>query len=235
MENTKQNVDFTEVAKFESLAHRWWDTQGEFKSLHDINSLRISYIDQHAHLSGKQALDVGCGGGILAEGMARQGARVTGIDLAEAALAAGRLHMQASGLEIDYRNITAEEWAALQPGSFDVVTCMEMLEHVPDPAMTVSACARLVKPGGHVFFSTINRNPKSFLFAIVGAEYVLGLLPRGMHEYARFIRPAELSRWARSAQLDMAHLAGIIYNPILRSYSLGRDVSVNFLLHARKP
>lgn len=234
MYNTRPNVDVVEVAKFESLSHHWWDTQGEFKPLHDINPLRLDYIDRHARLNGKQALDVGCGGGILAEGMAGCGASVTGIDLAEAALAAGRLHMKASNLNIDYRNIAAEELAALQPESFDVVACMEMLEHVPDPAATVFACGRLAKPGGHVFFSTINRNPRSFLLAIVGAEYVLRLLPRGTHEYARFIRPTELSRWVRGAQLDVAHLTGMTYNPLTRGSALSNNVSVNYLLHARK-
>lgn len=234
MQNSKVNADSTELAKFERNAHRWWDTQGEFKPLHDINPLRLDYIDRRARLKGKQVLDVGCGGGILAEGMTRKGARVTGIDLGDAALTAARSHAMESGLAIEYRNIPVEELAAAQPGSFDVVACMEMLEHVPDPATAIFACARVAKPGGHVFFSTINRNPKSFLFAIVGAEYVLGMLPKGTHEYARFIRPAELARWARNARLDLVHIAGMSYNLITRSYKLTGDVTVNYLAHAVK-
>jgi 2-polyprenyl-6-hydroxyphenyl methylase / 3-demethylubiquinone-9 3-methyltransferase len=234
MQNSKVNADSTELAKFERNAHRWWDTQGEFKPLHDINPLRLDYIDRRARLKGKQVLDVGCGGGILAEGMTRKGARVTGIDLADAALTAARSHATESGLAIEYRNIPVEELAAAQSASFDVVTCMEMLEHVPDPATAIFACTRAAKPGGHVFFSTINRNPKSFLFAIVGAEYVLGMLPKGTHEYARFIRPAELARWARNARLDLVHIAGMSYNLITRSYKLTGDVTVNYLAHAVK-
>jgi 2-polyprenyl-6-hydroxyphenyl methylase/3-demethylubiquinone-9 3-methyltransferase len=234
MQNSKVNADSTELAKFERNAHRWWDTQGEFKPLHDINPLRLDYIDRRARLKGKQVLDVGCGGGILAEGMTRKGARVTGIDLGDAALTAARSHAMESGLAIEYRNIPVEELAAAQPGSFDVVACMEMLEHVPDPATAIFACARVAKPGGHVFFSTINRNPKSFLFAIVGAEYVLGMLSKGTHEYARFIRPAELARWARNARLDLVHIAGMSYNLITRSYKLTGDVTVNYLAHAVK-
>jgi 2-polyprenyl-6-hydroxyphenyl methylase/3-demethylubiquinone-9 3-methyltransferase len=234
MQNSKVNADSTELAKFERNAHRWWDTQGEFKPLHDINPLRLDYIDRRARLKGKQVLDVGCGGGILAEGMTRKGARVTGIDLGDAALTAARSHATESGLAIEYRNIPVEELAAAQPGSFDVVTCMEMLEHVPDPATAIFACTRVAKPGGHVFFSTINRSPKSFLFAILGAEYVLDMLPKGTHEYARFIRPAELARWARDARLDLVHIAGMSYNFITRSYKLTGDVTVNYLAHAVK-
>jgi 2-polyprenyl-6-hydroxyphenyl methylase/3-demethylubiquinone-9 3-methyltransferase len=234
MQPRELNADPAEIGKFEDLAHQWWDATGEFKPLHEINPLRLDYIDLRARLKSKMVLDVGCGGGILAEAMARKGAQVTGIDLAEASLRAARRHMEASGLTIDYRLIAAEELAASEPQSFDVVTCMEMLEHVPDPAAVVDACSRLAKPGGHVFFSTVNRNPKSFLFAIVGAEYVLGLLPKGTHEFANFIRPSELSRWARDARLDVADLVGMSYNPFSRRYGLGRDVSVNYILHARK-
>jgi 2-polyprenyl-6-hydroxyphenyl methylase/3-demethylubiquinone-9 3-methyltransferase len=234
MQHVKPNADPAEIAKFEGLAHRWWDRAGEFRPLHDINPLRLDYIDQRARLEGKKVLDVGCGGGILSEGMARRGASVTGIDLAEASLVAARLHVQQAGLEIDYRNVAVEEVAAGQQESFELVTCMEMLEHVPDPASTVAACARLVRSDGHVFFSTVNRNAKSFLFAIVGAEYVLRLLPKGTHEYARFIRPAELSRWARGARLEVQDITGMTYNPLTRSYRLGRDVAVNYLVHARK-
>jgi 2-polyprenyl-6-hydroxyphenyl methylase/3-demethylubiquinone-9 3-methyltransferase len=234
MQHPKPNADPAEIAKFEGLADRWWDLQGEFKPLHDINPLRLDYVAQRARLDGRQVLDVGCGGGILTEAMARKGASVTGIDLAEAALAAARLHLHGSGLEIDYREIAAEELADTRPESFGIVACMEMLEHVPDPVSTIAACARLVKPDGHVFFSTINRNPKSFLFAIVGAQYLLNLLPRGTHEYGRFIRPSELSRWARNARLDIADITGMAYNPLTRGYRLTRDVSVNYLMHARK-
>ncbi len=232
---SQANVDHAEIAKFEALASRWWDPESEFKPLHDINPLRLEYIERQADgLAGKTVLDVGCGGGILAESMAARGAKVTGIDLGEAPLAVARLHALESGVDVDYRQVAAETLAEAQPAAFDVVTCMEMLEHVPDPAATVAACARLVKPGGTVVFSTINRNPKSFLFAIIGAEYVLRLLPRGTHEYARFIRPSELDRWARHAGLDTVDVTGMSYNPFTRRYWLGRDVSVNYLLATRK-
>lgn len=234
MQNAELNADHAEISKFEKLAYRWWDREGEFKPLHQINPLRLDYIDDRARLGGKRVLDVGCGGGILTEAMARRGATVTGIDLGEAPLAVARTHAQQSGLQIVYRQVAVEELAAEEPGSFDVVTCMEMLEHVPDPGSAVGACGRLVKPGGHVFFSTINRNPKAFLFAIVGAEYVLGMLPRGTHEYGKFIRPSELGRWARGGQLDLQDITGMIYNPLTRSYRLGRDVTVNYLVHARR-
>lgn len=225
------NVDDAEIAKFEQLASRWWDPQSEFKPLHDINPLRLDFIDQRAALKGKIVVDVGCGGGILAESMAERGAKVTGIDMGEAPLAVARLHLKESGQQVDYRRMTAEDLAAEQAGAYDVVTCMEMLEHVPDPASTIAACARLVKPGGKVFFSTINRNPKSWLFAIVGAEYVLNLLPRGTHEYTRFIRPSELERWARSASLELHELTGMHYNPLSQRYRLGPGVDVNYLAY----
>lgn len=228
------NVDHAEIAKFEALASRWWDPHSEFKPLHDINPLRLDYIDQNTGLDGKKVLDVGCGGGILAESMAGRGAEVTGIDLGEAPLAVAQLHLLESGQEVDYRRISAEELAAESPETFDVVTCMEMLEHVPDPSSTIAACASLVKPGGQVFFSTINRNPKSFLFAIVGAEYVLNLLPKGTHEYAKFIRPSELDHWARHAGLDTLDVTGMTYNPLTKRYSLGRDISVNYLMATQK-
>jgi len=225
------NVDHAEIAKFEALASRWWDPHSEFKPLHDINPLRLNWINDRVGLSGKQVLDVGCGGGILAESMATLGATVTGIDMGEAPLAVAKLHLKESGVPVGYRRVTAEELASEMPGAFDVVTCMEMLEHVPDPASTIAACARLVKPGGHVFLSTINRNPKSFLFAIVGAEYVLRLLPRGTHEYMKFIRPSELDRWTRAAGLSTREYTGMHYNPLTRQYSLGPGVDVNYIAH----
>ncbi|MDP2811582.1 MAG: bifunctional 2-polyprenyl-6-hydroxyphenol methylase/3-demethylubiquinol 3-O-methyltransferase UbiG [Rhodocyclaceae bacterium] len=229
------NADPLELDKFGELAHRWWDPNSEFKPLHDINPLRLAWIDRNCGLSGKQVLDVGCGGGLLSEGMAALGACVTGIDLSEKALAVARLHLLESGRQADYRLISAEHLAAERPASFDVVTCLEMLEHVPDPASTVRACAELVKPGGQVFFSTLNRNPKSFLFAVVGAEYLLNLLPRGTHDYDRFIRPAELARYCRNCHdggLSVAEIIGMSYNPLTRTYALGRDTSVNYLLRA---
>ncbi|MCP5284502.1 MAG: bifunctional 2-polyprenyl-6-hydroxyphenol methylase/3-demethylubiquinol 3-O-methyltransferase UbiG [Burkholderiaceae bacterium] len=230
------NVDAQELAKFSELAHRWWDPDSEFRPLHQINPLRLDWIDGLASLGGKQVLDVGCGGGILAESMAGRADRVTGIDLAARPLGVARLHaLEAGVLNVDYREIAAEALAAESPSSFDVVTCMEMLEHVPDPASTVRACTALVKPGGWVFFSTLNRNPKSFLFAIVGAEYVLRLLPRGTHEYARFIRPSELARFARDAGLDVQTMKGMEYNPLTRRYWLSADTSVNYLLACRRP
>jgi 2-polyprenyl-6-hydroxyphenyl methylase/3-demethylubiquinone-9 3-methyltransferase len=224
------NVDQAEIGKFDELAHRWWDPDGEFKPLHDINPLRLEWIERHAGLAGKQVLDVGCGGGILAESMARRGARVTGIDLSEKALRVAQLHLQKEALPVRYEKAAVEEFAALHAGEFDVVTCMELLEHVPEPPAMVAACARLVRPGGHVFFSTINRNPKAYLFAVIGAEYVLGLLPRGTHDYQRFIRPSELSRWAREAGLRSEEIIGMTYNPLTRRYSLGRDCDVNYLV-----
>lgn len=228
------NVDPGEVAKFDELAHRWWDPEGEFRPLHEINPLRLDYVERRAPLADARVLDVGCGGGILAESMARRGARVTGIDMARAPLEVARMHLLESGLEVDYRQVPVEELAREMPGAFDVVTCMEMLEHVPDPTSVIRACAQLVRPGGDVFFSTINRNPRAFLFAIVGAEYLLRLLPRGTHEYARFIRPSELTRWARAAGLETRHLGGLSYNPLSREYRLDDDVQVNYLMHAAR-
>jgi len=229
------NADPSELAKFSALAHRWWDPTSEFRPLHEINPLRLAHIERLAGgLAGKRVLDVGCGGGILAEAMAAKGAAVTGIDLAEKPLKVAMLHRLEVGSATDYRLVSAEDLARESPGAFDLVTCMEMLEHVPDPASTVRACGELVKPGGPVFFSTINRNPKSFLFAIVGAEYVLRLLPKGTHEYARFIRPSELSGMCRGATLDVFDLTGMTYNPITRVYSLGRDVDVNYLIASRR-
>ena len=230
------NVDAQELAKFSELAHRWWDPESEFRPLHQINPLRLEWIDELASLRGKQVLDVGCGGGILAEAMARRSAHVTGIDLAAKPLGVARLHALEAGVaNLDYREIATEALAAEQPGSFDVITCMEMLEHVPDPSAVVRACATLVKPGGWVFFSTLNRNPKSFLFAIVGAEYVLGLLPKGTHEYARFIRPSELARWSRDAGLSLHGSRGMEYNPFTRRYWLSDDTSVNYMIACRRP
>ncbi len=233
--HTTDNVDPAELAKFSDLAHRWWDTESEFRPLHQINPLRLNWIADIAPIDGQRVLDVGCGGGILADAMARRGAEVLGIDLATKALRVAQLHaLEAQTPRVQYREISAEALAAEQPESFDVVTCMEMLEHVPDPSSVVRACARLVKPGGHVFFSTINRNPKSFLFAIVGAEYVLNLLPKGTHEYAKFIRPSELARYAREAGLELQHTKGLEYNPLSRRYWLSGDTSVNYMLGTRK-
>ncbi len=229
------NVDPAELAKFSELAHRWWDPESEFRPLHQINPLRLDWIARQAPLSGQQVLDVGCGGGILAEAMARQGAEVLGIDLATKSLKVAQLHALESGLSnISYREVAVEALATERPASFDVVTCMEMLEHVPDPASVVKACADLVKPGGWVFFSTLNRNPKSFLFAIVGAEYVLNLLPRGTHDYARFIRPSELLRWGRQVGLESRELRGMSYDPLSGRYALGNDSDVNYLVHLVK-
>ncbi len=230
------NVDRAEIAKFEELAHRWWDRHSEFKPLHDINPLRANYIDEHSPVAGKQLLDVGCGGGILAEAMAVRGANVTGIDMGEAPLAVARLHQLESNVSVNYRRITAEELAAEEPGQYDVVTCMEMLEHVPDPASIIDACAKLCKPGGDLYFSTLNRNPKSYAFAIIGAEYVLKLLPKGTHDYAKFIRPSELAEWVRQANLQLRDITGMVYNPLTQRYKLdARDVSVNYLMHVKKP
>lgn len=233
---TPINVDRAEIAKFEELAHRWWDRHSEFKPLHDINPLRANYIDQHSPVAGKQLIDIGCGGGILAEAMAQRGANVTGIDMGEAPLAVARLHQLESGVSVNYRQLTAEAIAAEMPGQFDVVTCMEMLEHVPDPASVIRACATLCKPGGDLYFSTISRNPKAWLLAIVGAEYVLNLLPKGTHDYAKLIKPSELAGWLRDADLLIADMTGMTYNPLTKQYRLNpRDVSVNYLVHVRKP
>ncbi|AXT45349.1 MULTISPECIES: bifunctional 2-polyprenyl-6-hydroxyphenol methylase/3-demethylubiquinol 3-O-methyltransferase UbiG [Chromobacterium] len=229
------NVDETEIDKFSQLAHKWWDMSGEFKPLHEINPLRLGFIDERAAITGKQVLDVGCGGGILAESMASLGAAVTGIDLAKKSLKVAQLHSLESGVAVDYRCVAVEELAEESPASFDVVTCMEMLEHVPDPQSVVRSCASLVKPGGWVFFSTLNRNAKSYLLAVVGAEYVLNMLPRGTHEYARFLKPSELSRMARNAGLDMDAVRGMSYNPLTRIYSLGEDTAVNYLMACRRP
>ena len=229
------NADPAELAKFSDLAHRWWDPESEFRPLHQINPLRLAWIDELASLSGKQVLDVGCGGGILSDSMARKGAQVTGIDLSTKALRVAQLHaLEASTAGVSYREVSAEALAEEQPASFDVVTCMEMLEHVPDPASVVRACATLVKPGGWVFFSTINRNPKSFLFAIVGAEYLLQMLPKGTHEYAKMIRPSELAGYCRAANLDLAQTRGMEYNPLTKRYWLSQNTSVNYLLATRK-
>jgi 2-polyprenyl-6-hydroxyphenyl methylase/3-demethylubiquinone-9 3-methyltransferase len=228
------NVDPLELDKFSSLAHRWWDPQSEFKPLHDINPLRLEYIERIAGLDGKRVLDVGCGGGILTEAMAACGARVTGIDLAEKPLKVAQLHLFESGHQIEYMQIAAEDLAQGRRGEYDVVTCMELLEHVPDPAATVRACADLVAPGGWCFFSTINRNPKSYLLAVIGAEYILKLLPRGTHDYARFIKPSELAAMCRKAELDVAGVIGMTYNPLTRRYTLGRDADVNYILHCRR-
>ncbi len=235
MTTVRDNVDLAELAKFDSLASRWWDTEGDFKPLHDINPLRMDWIRQHVKLSGCRALDIGCGGGILAESMAAANATVTGIDMAEGPLSVARLHQHESGAKVDYRQATAEDLAATEAGEFDIVTCLEMLEHVPDPSQVVRSCAELVKPGGHVFFSTINRNPKSFLFAIVGAEYVLKLLPSGTHDYAKFIRPSELEEWARNAGLLLEASIGMHYNPLSKEYSLGSNIDVNYLMYFQRP
>ncbi|WP_323844661.1 bifunctional 2-polyprenyl-6-hydroxyphenol methylase/3-demethylubiquinol 3-O-methyltransferase UbiG [Microbulbifer magnicolonia] len=230
------NVDPAEIAKFEQLASRWWDREGEFKPLHEINPLRANYIDQRAPVAGKKLLDVGCGGGILTEAMAQRGAEVTGIDMGEAPLNVAKLHALESGVKVDYRRIPVEELAREQPASFDIVTCLEMLEHVPDPASVIRACADLVKPGGQLFFSTINRTAKGWLLAVVGAEYVLRLLPKGTHEYAKFIRPSEMGAWLREAELEIRDITGMTYNPLTRSYKLNpRDVDVNYLVYASKP
>lgn len=228
------NMDKTEVDKFNSLASRWWDPESEFKPLHSMNPIRLDYIDSKAKLGGKAVLDIGCGGGILAESMAQCGAKVTGIDMAEDVLAIARMHLLESGLNIDYRQLTAEQLAKQQPGSFDVITCMELLEHVPDPGSLVKACATLIKPGGHVFFSTINRNSKAYLFAIIGAEYILGMLPKGTHDFAKFIKPSELSSWIRRTGLTTQNFSGIKYHPLTQSFTLSDDVSVNYIIHAYK-
>lgn len=229
------NADPAELEKFGELAHRWWDPQSEFKPLHEINPLRLNWIEGIiGGFQGKKILDIGCGGGLLSEGMARRGAQVTGIDLSEKPLGVAKLHLLESGQKVDYRLISAEALAAESPAQFDVVTCLEMLEHVPDPVSIINASATLVKPGGQVFFSTINRNLKAYLMAVVGAEYLLKLLPKGTHDYARFIRPSELSRWAKAAELEPCEMIGLSYNPITQSYSLGRDTDVNYLMATSK-
>ena len=230
------NVDPHEIHKFEQLASRWWDRNSEFKPLHDINPLRANWIDKLAPVAEKNLLDVGCGGGILCEAMAQRGATVTGIDMGDAPLAVGNLHKLESGLDINYVKATAEDYAKDYAGAFDTVTCLEMLEHVPDPSSVVTACAKMTKPGGTIFFSTINRNPKSYLLAVIGVEYILRMLPKGTHEYAKFIRPSELGEWMRNAGLEMTHMTGLVYNPITKTYRLNkRDVDVNYMICARKP
>ncbi len=229
------NVDHSEVNKFESLAARWWDPNSEFRPLHEINPLRLEYIDSIAGLSGKKVLDVGCGGGILAESMAAKGADVTGIDMGETNLKVAKLHLLESGEKVNYRHIPVEQLAAEEAGQYDVVTCMEMLEHVPDPASIINACSQLVKPDGHVFFSTLNRNPKSYLFAIIGAEYILKMLPKGTHDFEKFIKPSELDRWIREAGLSSRDITGLVYNPLTGVYRLNpNDVAVNYMVHTRK-
>lgn len=228
------NADPSEVQKFSDLAHRWWDPNSEFKPLHDINPLRLNWIDQTIGLNGKKVIDIGCGGGILSESMAARGAVVTGIDLSDKALSVARLHLLETGAKVDYQHIAAESMATEHPATFDVVTCLEMLEHVPDPQQTVAACAQLVKPGGDVFLSTLNRNPKAYLFAIIGAEYILNMLPKGTHDYAKFIKPAELVRMTRNTGLDLVSMIGMSYNPLTKVYSLGDDTSVNYMIHLRR-
>ena len=231
MNNTK-NIDHNEIAKFEALATRWWDPESEFRTLHQINPLRLDFINERAPLEGKKVLDMGCGGGILSESMATRGARVTGIDMGEKPLAVAKLHLKESGLEVDYRQTTAEALAIEEPESFDIITCMEMVEHVPDPASVINACSRLVRPGGELFFSTINRTPKAWLFAIVGAEYLLNILPKGTHTYEKFIRPSELEKWARESGLVSKEITGMHYNPFTDHYWLAPGVEVNYLLHS---
>ncbi len=234
MSATNANVDENELAKFEALAYRWWDKESEFKPLHDINPLRLNFIDENAGLKGKKVLDIGCGGGILSESMVKRGAQVKGIDLGEAPLAVAKIHAKEQNLNIEYQAISAETLATQEPASFDIITCMEMLEHVPNPAAIVEACAKLAKSDGHIFFSTINRNPKSFLFAIIGAEYILSLLPKGTHEFEKLIRPSELDRWIRHASMHTYEIIGMTYNPFNKSYKLSADTSVNYIIHARK-
>jgi len=235
MTQTSLNVDPQEIKKFEDLASRWWDPNSEFKPLHEINPLRLNFINQNADIAGKTVLDVGCGGGILAESMAAKGANVTGIDMGAAPLNVAKLHLLESDQTVEYKQITAEDMAKEKPAHFDVVTCMEMLEHVPDPSSIIQSCFELVKPGGHVFFSTINRNPKSYLLAIIGAEYILRMLPKGTHDYRKFIKPSELHRWARQAGLNIHKLIGMTYNPLTKIYSLGDDVDVNYIMYAQRP
>lgn len=228
------NFETAELDKFSAMAHKWWDKNSEFKPLHDINPLRLQYIDQKVSLQGKRVLDVGCGGGILSESMAQKGAVVTGIDLGEKALNVAKLHSLESGVAVDYQHVSAEALAEAAPASYDVVTCLEMLEHVPDPSSIIQACSTLVKPGGHVFFSTIHRNPKAYLYAVIGAEYLLRMLPRGTHDYAKFIKPSELAAWMRQAGLTLQNQIGMQYNPMTQQYRLGSDVSVNYMVHAQK-
>jgi 2-polyprenyl-6-hydroxyphenyl methylase/3-demethylubiquinone-9 3-methyltransferase len=235
MNTTPNNVDAGEIAKFDALASRWWDPAGDFRPLHEINPLRLDYIRQRADLSGAKVVDIGCGGGILTESMAELGASVTGIDMAEGPLAVARLHQAESGVNVEYLQTTAEDLAGKHAGEFDVVTCLEMLEHVPTPSTVIAACTKLVRPGGDVFFSTINRNPKSFLLAIVGAEYVLRLLPAGTHEYEKFIRPSELESWSRHAGLELQDSIGMHYNPLTKVYSLGDNIDVNYIMHFHRP
>jgi 2-polyprenyl-6-hydroxyphenyl methylase/3-demethylubiquinone-9 3-methyltransferase len=231
-----QNVDPNEIRKFEELASRWWDRNSEFKPLHDINPLRANWIDSLAPVAEQRILDVGCGGGILCEALAQRGATVTGIDMGEAPLAVGNLHSLESGVSVTYEQSTAEDYATSHAEAFDTVTCLEMLEHVPDPSSVVAACAAMTKPGGSLFFSTINRNPKSYLLAIIGVEYVLRMLPKGTHEYSKFIRPSELGQWIRDAGLEIDQMTGLLYNPITKTYKLDeRDVDVNYMIYARKP
>jgi len=234
MNSDTPNVDSAEIAKFDALASRWWDPDGDFQPLHQINPLRLDYIRQRATLANATVVDVGCGGGILAESMALAGASVTGIDMAEGPLAVARLHQAESGVEVSYRQSTAETLASEMPARFDVVTCLEMLEHVPSPSTVIAACRELVRPGGEVFFSTINRNPKAFAFAIIGAEYLLRLLPAGTHEYEKFIRPSELEAWARHAGLELQDSTGMHYNPLTREYRLGPGLEVNYLMHFKR-
>jgi len=234
--NNPANVDLQEIAKFEALASRWWDHSGEFRPLHEINPLRANFIDQHSPVAGKRLVDVGCGGGILAESMAQRGAAVTGIDMGEAPLSVARMHGLESGVEVNYRQSTAEDLAAEEAGTYDIVCCLEMLEHVPDPGAVIAACAALARPGGSLYFSTINRNAKAFAFAIVGAEHILKLLPAGTHEYAKFIKPSELAGWLREAGLVLEGMTGLTYNPLTSRYRLNdRDVSVNYMVRASKP
>ncbi|MDO6562773.1 bifunctional 2-polyprenyl-6-hydroxyphenol methylase/3-demethylubiquinol 3-O-methyltransferase UbiG [Amphritea sp. 1_MG-2023] len=234
--NAGANIDPQEIAKFEELASRWWDRDSEFKPLHDINPLRVDFIDRIASLSGKSVLDVGCGGGILSEAMAHRGAEVTGIDMGEAPLKVAKLHGLESGVNVAYRQVTVEELATEQPQQYDIVTCMEMMEHVPDPSSIVDACSRLVKPGGYVFFSTLNRNPKSYMMAIVGAEYLLKLVPKGTHDFNKFIRPSELANWIRQSGLQSKKITGLTYNPLNKSYKLNdKDVDVNYMVATQKP
>lgn len=233
---TTANVDNAEIAKFEALANRWWDRNSEFKPLHDINPLRANFIDLHSPVAEKKLLDVGCGGGILSEAMAQRGAIVSGIDMGEAPLSVAKLHQLESGVTVNYRQCTAEGLAAKEADQYDIVTCLEMLEHVPDPSSVIQACAELVKPGGHVYFSTINRNPKSYLLSIIGAEYLLQLIPKGTHDYTKFIKPSELANWIRAAGLELKHMTGMTYNPLSKHYKLNdNDVDVNYLVHAYRP
>jgi len=229
------NIDPSEIKKFEDLASRWWDEHGEFKPLHEMNPLRLNFINNHSPLSGKNVCDIGCGGGILSESMAKCGATITGLDMGKAPLSVARLHAMESELEIDYQQVTAEEFALQHAATFDVITCMEMLEHVPDPSSVIEACCTLVKPGGSVYFSTINRNPKAYLFAIVGAEYLMKMLPRGTHDYARFIKPSELDQWARATGLKLNDLKGVSYNPLTNLFSQSQDVDVNYMVHYQRP